>query len=67
MPQGFLWGSATAGHQIDENHIHSLMPRFGLVDVDFQTFKRTPKTQRRPLPRHHHQQRIRSKKYCAVI
>ena len=23
MPEGFLWGSATAGHQIEGDNIHS--------------------------------------------
>jgi hypothetical protein len=53
FPEGFLWGTATAAHQV-EGYMHGSLidnfewaegfePRFGLIAVDYATQTRTPR------------------------
>jgi beta-glucosidase/6-phospho-beta-glucosidase/beta-galactosidase len=50
FPQGFLWGAATTGHQVEGNNVNSnyewfggYAATFGLIAVGRTTFVRTPK------------------------
>jgi len=56
FPAGFLWGAATAAHQVEGNNLPGYLhwtlldnfererrePTFGLVAVDRETFERRP-------------------------